>query len=137
MDMSLARFFSPRIIEGRIRRRSAAHKIDIDFNGDRLVANFATLTAHRIGPAVGNMKQRLFDLSVNREENEQSGTGRKHELIIQVPRPDDPQITEQKHKRLSDEFEGLMEHADKLNLMLREFNTPKQIGRHIVKKEAA
>lgn len=137
MDISLAKHFSPRIIEGRIRRRSAAHKIDIDFKGDRLVANFATLQAHKITPAIGNMKQRLFDLKVDREENHFGGTGREHELIIQVPPSDDPQVTEKQLKRLSSEFDGLMEHADKLSLRLREFNTPKQIGEHIIQREAA
>jgi len=137
LDLSLARHFSERIIEGRSRRRSAAHKLDIDYKGKRLVANFATLNAARIRPAVGNIKQRLWDLKIDREQDIEAGKNREHELIVQVPRPDDPQVSDKQYKRLKLEYDGLLEQADKLKLILREFNTPSQIGEHIVKKEAA
>ncbi|MEL5879769.1 hypothetical protein [Cereibacter sphaeroides] len=136
MNLSLARHFSQRIVEGRSRRR-AAHELDIDFKGRRLVANFATLNAGRIAPAVGNIKQRLWDLKIDRENDRSSGRRRDHELIIQLPRLDDPQVSERQHQRLEDEYRGLLEQADLLQLALRHFNTAQQIGEHIVAKEAA
>lgn len=136
LDISLVRHFSERIVLGR-RPKNRSHELDIDYKGKRLVANFATLNANRIPRAVGNIKQRLWDLKIEREEGFENGKIRDHELIIQVPRPDDPQITRNQVLRLESEYNGLLEQADKLKLVLREFNTASQIGNHIIKKEAA
>lgn len=136
-NLEIAQYFSYRITAGRQRRgRSAAHEVDIDYKGRRLVANFATLTAGRLAPAVGNIKQRLWDLKIDRERDE-SHPVRSHELMIQVPRPDDPQVTERQYANLETEYSGLVQQADELKLILRQFNTAEQIGNHIMQKEAA
>ena len=136
-NLAIAQYFNARIAAGKQRRRrSAAHEVEIDFKGRTLVANFATLTAGRLAPAVGNIKQRLWDLKIDRERDE-AHAGRAHELMIQVPRPDDPQVSEKQYANLETEYAGLEQQADELKLILRQFNTPEQIGQHIVHKEAA
>ncbi|MCZ0963233.1 hypothetical protein [Paracoccus benzoatiresistens] len=137
-DLSVAQHFSDEIVSGKTgKKRRSAHDLEIDFKGHRLVANFATLNASRIGYAVGNIKQRLFDLGVERKNGLSRGIHREHEVIIQVPRSDDPQITEHQYERLEYEYLGLLDHADKVELRLRQFNTAGQIGEHILEKEAA
>lgn len=136
-NLAIAQYFNARIAAGKQRRRrSAAHEVEIDYKGRRLVANFATLNAGRLAPAVGNIKQRLWDLKIDRERDE-AHDGRAHELMIQVPRPDDPQVSEKQYANLETEYAGLEQQADELKLILRQFNTPEQIGQHIVQKEAA
>lgn len=136
-NLAVAQYFNARIAAGKgRRRRSAAHEVEIDYKGRRLVANFATLKAGRLAPAVGNIKQRLWDLKIDRERDE-AHDGISHELMIQVPRPDDPQISEKQYANLETEYAGLEQQADELKLILRQFNTPEQIGQHIVLKEAA
>jgi len=136
-NLAIAQYFNARIAAGKQRRRrSAAHEVEIDYKGRKLVANFATLTAGRLAPAVGNIKQRLWDLKIDRERDE-AHDGRLHELMIQVPRPDDPQVSEKQYANLETEYAGLEQQADELKLILRQFNTPEQIGLHIVQKEAA
>lgn len=137
-NLSIAQHFSSSITEGKQRRRrSAAHEVEIDYKGRRLVANFATLTAGRLAPSVGNIKQRLWDLKIDRERDIVATAGHSHELMIQVPRPDDPQVTEKQYANLETEYKGLMDQADELKLVLRQFNTAEQIGQHIMEKEAA
>ena len=137
-NLAIALHFSSRITAGKQRRRrSAAHEVEIDYRGRHLVANFATLTAGRLAPAVGNIKQRLWDLKIDRERDLVATAGHSHELMIQVPRPDDPQVTEKQYANLENEYKGLMEQADELKLVLRQFNTAEQIGQHILEKEAA
>ncbi len=136
-NLEIAQYFNARIAAGKKRRRrSAAHEVEIDYKGRRLVANFATLTAGRLAPAVGNIKQRLWDLKIDRERDA-AQAGRSHELMIQVPRPDDPQVTDKQYENLETEYKGLLQQADELKLILRQFNTAEQIGHHIVQKEAA
>jgi hypothetical protein len=135
--IEIARYFSSRIVDGGIRRkRSAVHEVDIDYRGRRLVANFATLTSGRLAPAVGNIKQRLYDLKVDRERDT-AHDGRTHELIVQMPGENDPQISKKQFVRLQAEYNGLMEQADDLQLRLRPFTTAEEIGKHIIEKEAA
>lgn len=136
-NIEIARYFSARIVGGRTRRsRSSAHEVDIDYRGRRLVANFATLKAGSLAPAVGNIKQRLYDLKVDRERDP-AHDGRIHELIVQMPNKDDPQVSEKQYERLQTAYNGLVDQADDLELRLRPFTTAEEIGKHIVEKEAA
>ncbi len=136
-NIEIARYFSSRIVDGRVRRsRSSAHEVDIDYRGRRLVANFATLKAGNLAPAVGNIKQRLYDLKVDRERDP-AHDGRIHELILQMPSQNDPQVSDKQYLRVETAYNGLMEQADDLQLRLRPFTTAEEIGNHIVEKEAA
>ena len=82
-----SRFFSEKILSGQPRRSRAAHKLDIDFKGKRLVANIAQLRPGRLSAQVGLIKQKLWDLKIDRENDFHEGEGRLHELLLQVPRP--------------------------------------------------
>lgn len=136
-NIEIARYFSSRIVDGRVRRRrSAAHEVDIDYRGRRLVANFATLKAGNLALAVGNIKQRLYDLKVDRERDP-AHDGRIHELILQMPNKDEQQVSEMQFERLQTAYNVLVDQADDLELRLRPFTTAEEIGKHIVEKEAA
>jgi hypothetical protein len=136
-DVRFVQYFSNRILSGTSHRRSAAHKVEIDFKGRRLVANFASLKTVRISNAVSHIKERLWDLKFDREQDIEKGFYREHELIVQVPKLGAPEFTKNQYRRLQSEYEGLMNQADKLELVLREFNTLDQISDHIASKEAA
>jgi hypothetical protein len=67
----------------------------IDFSGSFLVANFGTLLLTNRAQSVDKIKRRLWDLKVDRDKQQESMMiSRTHEMIVQHPAPDDPQITE-------------------------------------------
>jgi hypothetical protein len=67
--------------------------VRIDFAGSKLVANFAVLKPQAAAKSVGNIKQRLWDLKVNRDREPTQDLGmRRHEMFVQHPRADDPQL---------------------------------------------
>jgi len=137
-DVRLLQFFSEDVKEGRRRRRSyGSHEILIDFSGNRLVANFASLDVGRLSPSVGNVKQRLWDLKVERDANFRRGKRIEHELIIRVPTVDEVPVTQRAKLNLQKAYKGLEEQADHEELRLMPFSSVAEIGDHLLKREAA
>lgn len=134
--MEMAQFFSQDIRRG-VRRRPAAraHEVTIDFSGTRLTANFGTLRASQIGTSVGQIKRRLWDLKVDRDRA--SSPGRSHEMILQVPRLDDPQFTGRQHDQIGSALQGLETQADQEELRLRPLRSVDEIGAFLLEREAA
>lgn len=134
--VSLSAFFRKDIQEGR-RRAGNNYNVLIDFSGSRLVANFGTLKAGSISRSVNIIKHRLWDLKVNRDEENETFLRRDYEMIIQVPHENDPQITRRQYTSLRDSFHALEEQADKEELRLRSLSTVEEIGQRIMEAEAA
>lgn len=134
--LGLDRFFSEEIRESRQRRRNA-HDIIIDFAGSRFVANFGTLTAGKLTTSVGRIKMRLWDLKVDRDSERESFVKREHEMIVQHPKRNDPQLTENQAERMGEALIELQNQAGQEELRLRPLNTIEEIGEHILRKEAA
>lgn len=120
----------------RPQPKGRSHEVLIDFGGTRLVANFETLRANRIGPSVNLIKRRLWDLKVERDKEYQSAFPRIHEMILQIPANDDPQVTDRQRVYLSDALKALEEQADQEELRLRSLSTVRDIGDHVLRVEA-
>jgi hypothetical protein len=131
-------FFSEDLRTGKQRRtKGSSHKILIDFSGSKLVANFGTLKAGSLTGSVNLIKRRLWDLKVQRDAEQKSPLLRQHEMILQRPPNDDPQITEKQQSNLKDAFEALEHQADQEELRLRAMGSVQQIGEHILAAETA
>ncbi|KIC48389.1 hypothetical protein [Tateyamaria sp. ANG-S1] len=133
-----AGFFSADLREGRQKRmKGTSHKVIIDFSGSKLVANFGTLKAGSLTGSVNLIKRRLWDLKVERDREPGSNFTRQHEMILQRPSEDDPQVTDKQQANLEEAFKELEHQADQEELRLRALGTVQQIGEHILKAEAA
>ena len=137
-NLELSRYFNQDIRDGRKRRRRFGnHEILIDFSGRKLVANFAALTAGKLTPSVNNIKQRLWDLKVDRDSSAHHGPYKDYELIVTVPQVVGPEVTRSQLKNVQVAFSSLEKQADDEKLRLRPFETTEEIGAHIIKLEAA
>ncbi|WP_235756523.1 hypothetical protein [Paracoccus salsus] len=135
--LELSAYFSEDIRNGRVRRRrNSAFEVTIDFSGKKLVANFATLGAGGVSASAGNIKERLWDLKVDRERDK-SKKVRAHELIIKLPDDDHPELTDRKRQNFSAVLSSLEAQADEAEMRLRSFTSVRSISEHIEKREAA
>jgi hypothetical protein len=135
---TFARYFSPEVQQGRRRRPAGKnHEVIIDFAGSKLVANFGTLQAGGVGRSVTQIKRRLWDLKVDRDDVSNQVFGRRHELILQAPRDSDPQFSERQHQQVREALAALERQADQEELRLRALSSVEEIGNHIIELEAA
>jgi hypothetical protein len=132
----LVDFFSEDVRLNRRRRQTGA-EINIDFAGSKLVANFGTLSANRVGSASSRIQSRLWELTINRDTEFGAGLERQHEMIVQAPSSDDPQFTPRQLNRVYSALEELEAQATKEGIKLRNMVTVVQIGDHLLQKEAA
>jgi hypothetical protein len=134
----LGNFFNEDIRDRAMRRRRGkVHDVIIDFAGSKLVANFGTLSAVQQANSIDRIKRRLWDLEVNRDRETGAIARRPHEMIVQHPAADDPQISEQQFNRIREALEALNGQAITENLSVRSMTTVEQIGEHILSTEAA
>lgn len=133
--VGLASFFRPDL--GKQPRRRRSHEVSIDFTGSKLVANFGTLQAGQITRSVDLIKRRLWDLKVERDSETAVAFHREHEMLIQMPAPDDPQVTERQFENLELARSALEEQADQEELRLETFSSVPDIGRRILEAEGS
>ena len=130
----LEKFFSREIRGSPSRRKS--HEIRIDFSGSKFVANFGTLNSHAIGHSANSIKRRLWDLAIERDREKATLNQRLHELLIQVPTKDDPQLTQRQVDNVNEAIAALEKQADIEELRLRPLPTVSAIGQRILEVEA-
>jgi hypothetical protein len=124
----MANYFHRDLRSGAQRRtRSTASGIVVDFSGPRVVANFGTLKASAIAKSVDTIKHRLWDLKVDRDRDS-ANHFRFHEMLIQVPSFDDPQLTQRQVNQTKEALQDLEEQADQEELRLRPLHTVAEIG---------
>ena len=133
---TLSRYFSDEI-RNSIKRRQNAHKVIIDFAGSKIVANFGTLASSNFTASVSRIKTRLWELKVDRDRQPSMLVRRDHEMIIQHPREDDPQLSGKQVSRLKEALNDLKEQATQEEISLRPMNTVDEIGKHILLMETA
>jgi hypothetical protein len=135
----LTKFFNSDIIESARKRRriSNIHGVIIDFAGSKVVANFGTLNSATFATSVDRIKRRLWDLKIDRDAEKGSWSSRTHEMIVQHPANDDPQISEKQYARIAEALGALEEQADQEEIRFRPLTSVPQIGDHILKLEAA
>jgi hypothetical protein len=121
--------------EPKPRRRS--HEVSIDFYGSALVANIGTLVAGGIGTSVERIKRKMWDLKVARDLNQSPLLQLHHEMLVQRPANDDPQLTQRQLDNLQLAVEDLEKQADTEQIRFRPLQSVGQIGEHILQAEAA
>lgn len=131
--IGLAGFFRADL--GKRPRRRRSHEVSIDFTGSKLVANFGTLQVGQITRSVDLIKRRLWDLKVERDSETDTVFKRDHEMLIQMPAPSDPQVTERQYENLKEAREALEEQADQEQLRLEAFTSVADIGRRVLSAE--
>ena len=129
-----ARYFNPLV--SKSGRRRPSYEAAIDYAGVKVVANFGTLFASR-SQSVTNIKRRMWDLSVQMGREEGSMLKRKHEMIVQAPLRNDPQLSDVQHSNLKSALNVLEEEADSKQIRLLPMATVREIGEHILRLEAA
>jgi hypothetical protein len=129
-------FFNEDVREQRTRRRSTkVHNIIIDFAGSRLVANFGTLMASHHPASIDKIKRRMFDLIVQRDTDPPSLRSRAHEMIVQHPAPDDPQITDRQAALLQDGLAALASQSTSEDIRFVPMTSVAAIGDHVLRAE--
>lgn len=130
------RYFSKPIRQGKTVRSSLAN-VALDFEGQRVVANFSTIrpTASNVRAEFDRMLRRLWELDVTQGRAEhRENDAVLYELIIQQP---NLQEFSGKPDRIKNALEDLKGQADEKKLVLRQFEGAEQIVNHLERKEAA
>ena len=135
---SLVQYFRSDLRLQKVRRMTGrSHEVMIDFSGSRVVANFGTLQSGGIARSMNLIKRRLWDLKVERDREASSLSHRLHEMILQAPASDDPQVTPKQLANINEALCALEQQADQEELRLRALPTVTAIGNHLLQLEAA
>ena len=124
-------------IRDRGRRGAPLSKVDLDYQGQRVIANFSTIRSYvtDVRGEFNRMTRRLWELDVSQvRAGHHDSDAVLYELIIQKP------ILEEFHgqaDRIANALEDLKGQADEKNLILRQFDNAEQIVEHLERKEAA
>jgi hypothetical protein len=131
-------YFSADLREGRAKRiKGGSHRVIIDFAGPKLVANFGTLKAGALTSSVHLIKRRLWDLKVERDKEPALHLSRVHEMILQRPPKNDPQVSEKQQANIAEAFAELENQADQEDLRLLALDSVQEIGNRILKYDVA
>ncbi|UOA27882.1 hypothetical protein [Pseudosulfitobacter sp. DSM 107133] len=137
-NSSLLRFFHEDVRNRRTRRRRANARIKIDYDGKILSANIDDFNIDAPSPSVGIMKQRMWDLAVQRDKTPAEALkSRRFEMLVGFPKH---RVFEKKPKsveRIQEHLRELTAQADREEIRLRTLTGPREIGEHIVRLESA
>lgn len=129
--------FSEEIRAQARRRRGSAHSVFIDFAGSKIVANFGILSTNGYAASIDRIKRRMWDLKIARDRERSGFLGRSHEMLVQHPPKNDPQLTYRQVDKLMESVRELEEQANQEEIRFRPLTTVEQIGEHLVQSEAA
>jgi hypothetical protein len=132
----LADYFSDEIQKGKTRNRSNSNVV-VDFSGSKVVANFGTLHAGKVGRSVTVIQQRLWHLKVDRDRSDAALFRRRHEMLVYRPELNDPLVTERQQSNLNEAVQELVRQADTEDLRMVAFSSVDEIGNRILTAEAA
>lgn len=119
------------------RRRGSAHGVFIDFSGAKIVANFGILSTSGYAASIDRIKRRMWDLKIVRDSERTSFLGRNHEMLVQHPPENDPQLTQRQIDKIMESIRELEKQADQEEIRFRPMTTIEQMGDHLVRSEAA
>ncbi|MBV7518929.1 hypothetical protein [Ensifer sp. ENS12] len=129
--------FSPDIVTNARRRRGNAHGVHIDFSGSKLVANFAVLSPNGYTASIDRIKRRMWDLKVARDDERVGLLRREHEMLVQHPSANDPQLSQRQVDKILESVQELERQADQEEIRFRPMLSIAQIGEHLLQREAA
>ncbi|SEI74962.1 hypothetical protein SAMN05421762_2791 [Pseudooceanicola nitratireducens] len=124
-------------IRDRSRRGAPLSRVDLDYQGKRVIANFSTIRSYvaDVRGEFNRMTRRLWELDVSQvRAGHYDSDAVIYELIIQKPVLEDFQ---NRADRISNALEDLKGQADEKNLVLRQFDNAGQIVEHLERKETA
>lgn len=133
----LADFFRPEIRpDAHMRKQVKSHKVNIDFSGTRIVANFCTFFGTSAFKAANDIKTRLWDLKVDRDSTgELPGFHRVHELLVYRPANDDPNFSEKQLANVSEALDELKQQADQEEISLFQLISVEAMADRILQAE--
>lgn len=135
-NSSLLRYFHEDVRNRRTQRRRANARIKIDYDGMKLSANIDRFNIDAPSPSVGTMKQRMWDLAVQRDKMPIDAlTTRQFEMLVDFPKH---RVFDKKPKsveRIQEHLSELTAQADREEIRLRTLAGPREIGEHILKLE--
>ncbi|WP_105381394.1 hypothetical protein [Neorhizobium alkalisoli] len=129
--------FSEEIRVQARRRRGSAHSVFIDFAGSKIVANFGILSTSGYAASIDRIKRRMWDLKISRDDERAGFFGRNHEMLVQHPPENDPQLAQRQVDKIMESIRELERQADQEEIRFRPMTTVEQIGDHLMKSEAA
>ena len=137
-NKELLEFFHEDVRSRRARRARANARVKIDYDGMRLSANIDFFDVDKPAPTVGKLKQRMWDLAVQRERNSAKNLrSKEYEMLVDFPRH--RLLDKRPHliARIEDHLDELERQADREQIRFRPLQGAEGIGKHILEKEAA
>lgn len=129
-DPDLGSYFDRRIIEGRMRRRSAKVQDPIiDFAGKRLIANFELVRSDRLTPSIDAIKRRMWDLKVDRD-NRSDSRRLRHEMLVRTM-----VLDKSRADVVSEAMGDLEKQADQQSIRFETFNSPEKMADRVLEIE--
>ena len=120
------------------RRARANARVKIDYDGIKLSANIDDFNVDKPSDTVGKLKQRMWDLAMQRERSANNFSGRKdYEMLVDFPRYRLLDKRPTSINRIEDHLGELGRQADREQIRLRTLIGASQIGEHILKLEDA
>ena len=134
----LKAYFHEDIRQKRARRLPARIAgISIDFNGSKFVANFSTFKPASQAQGVDRIKRKMFDLKVQRDNENASLFAREYEMIVYSPSIDDPLLSEKQYDRIDEVIKELTRQSTSEGLGFRASSDVKGIGDRVLAAEVA
>ncbi|QJF51982.1 hypothetical protein [Roseobacter ponti] len=136
-EPSLLEYFHEDVRNKSFRRLRANARIKIDYNGRKLSANIDDFNVDAPARTVGVLKQRMWDLSIQRERVAQSSKAiNDFEMLVDFPQYRIADKQPSSIARIQEHVRELTEQADSEQIRLRTMSGPNQIGEHILHKES-
>ncbi|GLQ25784.1 hypothetical protein [Sulfitobacter pacificus] len=135
---NLLGYFHEDVRNRREKRARANARIKIDYDGMKLSANIDRFNVDQPTATVGMLKQRMWDLAVQREKLEPASRDTKSfEMLVDFPQHRYLDKPRRSIERIQEHLRELTAQADREQIMLRTLAGAEQIGEHIVRRETA
>lgn len=137
-DISLLEYFHEDVRNRSTRRARANARVKIDYNGRRLSANIDRFNIDLPSATVGQLKQRMWDLAIQRDRS--IGTPQSHkvfEMLVDFPGHRLLDKRQSSVERIQEHLKELTKQADREEIRLQTLSGAHEIGKHILKMETA
>lgn len=135
---NLLAFFHEDVRNRRAKRVRANARIKIDYDGIKLSANIDRFNVDKPTATVGMLKQRMWDLSVQREKSRvEVRDAKSFEMLVEFPQHRYLDKSKNSVERIQEHLRELTAQADKEQIRLRTLAGAEKIGEHIIMRETA
>lgn len=135
-DISLLEYFHEDVRKRSTRRARANARVKIDYNGRRLSANIDRFNVDLPSATVGQLKQRMWDLAIQRDRTIATSQSHKaFEMLVDFPRHRLLDKRQSSVERIQEHLRELTKQADREEIRLQTMSGANEIGEHILKME--